>query len=127
MTRSAPVLYTTQQLASLTGVTARVLHWWTERSLLKPATRSGRELFWNKDNRAQVEFIAELRRRDFHLARIRKLWHKHQRDVLDAPRSGAYLVIGRRKGSTLEYTTKKAVASATRAMCAVSVIEIRPL
>jgi DNA-binding transcriptional MerR regulator len=117
--------YKTKELAAVTGVTVRRLQWWTDHKMIKPASRNLRELFWTNDHRAQVTFIAELRRRDVSLRRIKALWGKHHRDILDVP-GESYLVVFA-KGSRFEYTPQTAVAVATRAKGAVLVIPVRPL
>lgn len=64
--------FTTNDVISLTGITARQLQWWDERGLIKPAHRGHRRLYsWEQLVTATV--IGQLRRRGFSLQRLRKV------------------------------------------------------
>lgn len=125
MSAPGPAEYHTWELVELTGVTVRQVQWWHEHRIIKPHRRTGMVLWWNDENRAQVAFIAEARRHGLWLRRVKALWKKHRRDVLDlAPRQEAYLVAWP-NGSRFEYTATEAIATATAATGAVVVIPVR--
>jgi len=64
--------FTTQDVVSLTGITARQLQWWDERSVVKP-TRRGHRRIYSWDQLLTAAVICQLRRRGFSLQRVRKV------------------------------------------------------
>jgi DNA-binding transcriptional MerR regulator len=68
------------EVISLTGITARQLQWWDERGLVVPA-RAGRRRLYSFDDLAELAVICELRRRGFSLQRVRKVMRFLQREM----------------------------------------------
>ncbi len=64
--------FTTNDVIEFTGLTARQLQWWDERSLMKPA-RQGHRRIYNWDQLVTAAVIAQLRRRGFSLQRVRRV------------------------------------------------------
>ncbi len=64
--------FSTNDVMGLTGITARQLQWWDERSLIKPA-RQGHRRIYNWDQLVTAAVICQLRRRGFSLQRVRKV------------------------------------------------------
>ena len=65
-------LFTSNEVAALTGISLRQLQWWDERGLVTPA-RQGHRRLYSLDDLAEVAVIAELRRKGFSLQRMRKV------------------------------------------------------
>ena len=72
--------YTSKEVVALTGITARQLQWWDERSIVVPA-REGHKRFYSMDDLAEVAVICELRQRGFSLQRVRKVMRFLQREL----------------------------------------------
>lgn len=72
--------FTSQEVASLTGITARQLQWWDERGIVVPA-REGHRRLYTFDDVAEIAVICELRRRGFSLQRVRKVIRFLQREL----------------------------------------------
>src|SRR5262245_49737093 len=73
-------LYSSREVASLTGLSARQLQWWDARRLIKPAVpphkteRGGfTERRYTSIELLELMVMADLRRRGFSIARIRRL------------------------------------------------------
>jgi DNA-binding transcriptional MerR regulator len=64
--------FTSQEVASLTGMTPRQLQWWDERGLIVPE-RNGHRRLYSFDDLAEVAVIGQLRARGFSLQRVRKV------------------------------------------------------
>ena len=64
--------FTSSDVISLTGITARHLQWWDERGSVAPGRRAHRRIYsW--DELVTVAVICQLRRRGFSLQRMRKV------------------------------------------------------
>jgi DNA-binding transcriptional MerR regulator len=64
--------FTSNDVIALTGITARQLQWWDERSIVAPC-RKGRRRIYSWDELVTVAVIWQLRRRGFSLQRMRKV------------------------------------------------------
>ena len=75
-------LYSSREVAQLTGLTARQLQWWAKRDLFPPAVPSHKteaggftERRYTPIELLELMVLADLRRKGFTVARIRKLLH----------------------------------------------------
>jgi len=73
-------LYSSREVAQLTGLTARQLQWWAKRNLFPPAVASHKteaggftERRYTPIELLELMVLADLRRKGFTIARIRKL------------------------------------------------------
>ena len=73
-------LYSSREVAQLTGLTARQLQWWAQRNLFPPAVESHKteaggftERRYTPIELLELMVLADLRRKGFTVARIRKL------------------------------------------------------
>jgi DNA-binding transcriptional MerR regulator len=73
-------LYSSREVASLTGLSAKQLQWWDARRLVKPAVPSHKterggftERRYTSIELLELMVMADLRRRGFSIARIRRL------------------------------------------------------
>lgn len=73
-------LYTSREVAQLTGLTARQLQWWDSRRLFRPAiaphrTKAGgfTERRYTPMDVLELQVLADLRRRGFSIPRMRRL------------------------------------------------------
>jgi len=73
-------LYSSREVAQLTGLTARQLQWWAQRKLFPPAVASHKteaggftERRYTPIELLELMVLADLRRKGFTVARIRKL------------------------------------------------------
>ena len=73
-------LYSSREVAQLTGLTARQLQWWAQRNLFPPAVESPKtdaggftERRYTPIELLELMVLADLRRKGFTVARIRKL------------------------------------------------------
>ena len=64
--------FTSQEVMSLTGITARQLQWWDERGLVVPE-RKGHRRVYSFEDLTEVAVICELRRKGFSLQRMHKV------------------------------------------------------
>jgi DNA-binding transcriptional MerR regulator len=64
--------FTSSEVLSLTGITARQLQWWDERGIVAPS-RQGHRRIYSWDELVAVAVICQLRRRGFSLQRMRKV------------------------------------------------------
>ena len=72
--------YTSREVASLTGLTARQLQWWDERCLFTPAIRPHRteaggftERRYTPMDVLELQVLADLRNRGFSIGRLKRL------------------------------------------------------
>jgi DNA-binding transcriptional MerR regulator len=72
--------FTSQEVVTLTGITARQLQWWDERGIVSPA-REGHRRLYTFDDVAEIAVICQLRRRGFSLQRVRKVIRFLQREL----------------------------------------------
>jgi DNA-binding transcriptional MerR regulator len=75
-------LYSSREVAQLTGLTARQLQWWAQRNFFLPAVPSKKteaggftERRYTPIELLELMVLADLRRKGFTVARIRKLLH----------------------------------------------------
>jgi DNA-binding transcriptional MerR regulator len=75
-------LYSSREVAQLTGLTARQLQWWAKRDLFPPAVPSHKteaggftERKYTPIELLELMVLADLRRKGFSVARIRRLLH----------------------------------------------------
>lgn len=73
-------LYSSREVAQLTGLTARQLQWWAKRNLFPPAVESHKteaggftERRYTPIELLELMVLADLRRKGFSVARIRRL------------------------------------------------------
>jgi len=66
------ILFTSADVMTRTGITARQLQWWDERGIVVPSRRGHRRVY-SLDDLAEVAVICDLRRRGFSLQRVRKV------------------------------------------------------
>jgi DNA-binding transcriptional MerR regulator len=71
--------FTSAEVISQTGITARQLQWWDERGIVVPS-RQGHRRLYSLDDLAEVAVICDLRRRGFSLQRVRKVMRLLQRE-----------------------------------------------
>jgi DNA-binding transcriptional MerR regulator len=74
-----PDHFSSQEVMSLTGVTARQLQWWDERGVVKPE-RLGHRRLYSMQNVMEMAVICELRRKGFSLQGVRKVMRFLQRE-----------------------------------------------
>jgi DNA-binding transcriptional MerR regulator len=72
-------LFSSNEVISLTGITARQLQWWDERGIVVPQRRGHKRLYSLPDL-TEVAVICELRRRNFSLQRVRTVMRFLQRE-----------------------------------------------
>ena len=72
-------LFSSSEVISLTGITARQLQWWDERGIVVPE-RQGHKRLYSLPDLAEVAVICELRHRNFSLQRVRKVMRFLQRE-----------------------------------------------
>jgi DNA-binding transcriptional MerR regulator len=73
-------LFSSNEVISLTGITARQLQWWDERGIVVPQ-REGHKRLYSLPDLTEVAVICELRRRNFSLQRVRKVMRFLQREL----------------------------------------------
>lgn len=64
--------FTTREVLSLTGATARQLQWWDERRIVIPA-REGRNRIYSATDLVDILVIEQMRRRSVSLAQVRRV------------------------------------------------------
>jgi DNA-binding transcriptional MerR regulator len=64
--------FTSADVISLTGITARQLQWWDERGIVAPA-RNGHRRIYSWEELVTVAVLRQLRSRGFSLQRMRKV------------------------------------------------------
>lgn len=73
-------LFSSNEVISLTGITARQLQWWDERGIVVPQ-RQGHKRLYSLPDLTEVAVICELRQRNFSLQRVRKVMRFLQREL----------------------------------------------
>ena len=97
-------LYSSREVAQLTGLTARQLQWWAERKLFPPAVPSHKtdaggytERRYTPIELLELMVLADLRRRGFTVATIRRLLNvlktRFKTRVYDAIEGGASKIV----------------------------------
>ncbi|MDP9161688.1 MAG: MerR family transcriptional regulator [Acidobacteriota bacterium] len=71
--------FSSKDVVTLTGITARQLQWWDERGIVKPL-RQGHRRLYSMEDLAEIAVICELRSRGFSLQRVRKVMLFLQRE-----------------------------------------------
>ncbi len=71
--------FTSSEVMTLTGISARQLQWWDERGIVVPA-REGHRRLYSPDDVVEISVICDLRRRGFSLQRVRKVVRLLQRE-----------------------------------------------
>src|SRR3954469_1772206 len=72
-------LFTSAEVMTRTGITARQLQWWDERGIVVPS-RQGHRRLYSLDDLAEVAVICDLRGRGFSLQRVRKVMRLLQKE-----------------------------------------------
>lgn len=72
--------FSSNEVIKLTGITARQLQWWDERSVVKPQ-RQGHRRLYSMQNLTEIAVICELRRKGFSLQGVRKVMRFLQREL----------------------------------------------
>src|SRR6202789_674266 len=72
--------FTSRDVISLTGITARQLQYWDERGVVKPE-RQGHRRLYSLQRLTEVAVICELRRKGFSLQGVRKVMRFLEREV----------------------------------------------
>ena len=71
--------FSSKQVVSFTGISARQLQWWDEQGIVSPS-REGRRRLYSLDDLAEISIIWELRRKGFSLQRVRAVLRFLQRE-----------------------------------------------
>lgn len=72
--------FSSREVIVLTGITARQLQWWDERSVVKPE-RAGHRRLYSMQHLTEIAVICELRRKGFSLQAVRKVMRFLQREL----------------------------------------------
>lgn len=64
--------FTSREVITLTGITARQLQWWDERGVVKPE-REGHRRLYSMNQLTEIAVICQLRRKGFSLQGVRKV------------------------------------------------------
>jgi DNA-binding transcriptional MerR regulator len=64
--------FTSREVISLTGITARQLQWWDERGVVRPERKGHRRLY-SMNQLTEIAVICQLRRKGFSLQGVRKV------------------------------------------------------
>jgi DNA-binding transcriptional MerR regulator len=64
--------FTSREVISLAGITARQLQWWDERGVVKPE-REGHRRLYSLNQLTEIAVICQLRRKGFSLQGVRKV------------------------------------------------------
>jgi DNA-binding transcriptional MerR regulator len=64
--------FTSREVISLAGITARQLQWWDERGVVKPE-REGHRRLYSLNQLTEIVVICQLRRKGFSLQGVRKV------------------------------------------------------
>ncbi len=73
-------LYTSNDVARLSGVSLRQLQWWDERSVVSPR-HDGHRRVYSPEEVVEVSVIAALRRKGFSLQKIRRVLRYLQKEM----------------------------------------------
>lgn len=83
-TRPAPLdeteVYTSSEVARISGVSLRQLQWWDERNVVSPRQDGHRRVYLPQEV-IEVSVIAELRRKGFSLQKIRRVLKYLQKEM----------------------------------------------
>src|SRR6516165_1850323 len=72
--------FTSRDVITLTGITARQLQWWDERGVVKPE-REGHRRLYSMHQVTEIAVICELRRKGFSLQGVRKVMRFLDREL----------------------------------------------
>ena len=72
--------YSSQDVATIAGVSLRQLQWWDERKVVSPDHQGHRRMY-EADEVIEITVIAELRRKGFSLQKIRRVLRFLQREM----------------------------------------------
>ena len=64
--------FTSREVTTLTGITARQLQWWDERGVVRPERKGHRRLY-SMEQLTEIAVICQLRRKGFSLQGVRKV------------------------------------------------------
>jgi DNA-binding transcriptional MerR regulator len=64
--------FTSREVITLTGITARQLQWWDERGVVRPE-REGHRRLYSMEQLTKIATICQLRRKGFSLQGVRKV------------------------------------------------------
>jgi len=64
--------FTSREVVTLTGITARQLQWWDERGVVRPE-REGHRRLYSMEQLTEIAVICQLRRKGFSLQGVRKV------------------------------------------------------
>ena len=64
--------FTSREVITLTGITARQLQWWDERGVVRPE-REGHRRLYSMEQLTEIAVICQLRRKGFSLQGVRKV------------------------------------------------------
>ena len=64
--------FTSREVTTLTGITARQLQWWDERGVVRPE-REGHRRLYSMEQLTEIAVICQLRRKGFSLQGVRKV------------------------------------------------------
>ena len=64
--------FTSREVITLTGITARQLQWWDERGVVRP-DREGHRRLYSMNQLTEIAVICQLRRKGFSLQGVRKV------------------------------------------------------
>jgi DNA-binding transcriptional MerR regulator len=73
-------VYTSSDVAQISGVSLRQLQWWDERKVVSPK-QNGHRRVYEPQEVVEVSVVAELRRKGFSLQKIRRVLKHLQRDT----------------------------------------------
>ena len=80
VTSPAGERYTSQDVATVSGVSLRQLQWWDEQGVVSPS-HSGHKRLYQPEEVIEVAVIAELRRKGFSLQKIRRVLKFLQKEM----------------------------------------------
>src|SRR5689334_7910283 len=73
-------VYTSTDVARISGVSLRQLQWWDERNVVSPR-QDGHKRIYMPEEVVEISVIAELRRKGFSLQKIRRVLRFLQKDM----------------------------------------------
>ena len=73
-------VYTSTDVARISGVSLRQLQWWDERNVVSPR-QDGHKRIYSREEVVEISVIAELRRKGFSLQKIRRVLRFLQKDM----------------------------------------------
>jgi DNA-binding transcriptional MerR regulator len=72
--------FTSNEVITLTGISARQLQWWDERGIVVPS-REGHKRIYSRDDLAEIAILCDLRQRGFSLQKIRTVIRFLQKEL----------------------------------------------